>query len=206
MAPTYQERGATRSGRRFAQANIGHYTSLERLLANHQRLLENETATTSRIFRLGSDRGYLIQATLRFSVHHADLRGALMRRFVRLFREHTEGRETGFEVAVTFNAVLSNPEGSSFSVFYGHDFRAGHLAGAAPELSYRSTGYLIRTLGDVYRLPVEFDFDALAEAHRHSFEQSGVRIARFLNVVYLVYRYVPAGRPPPPRPSARRRP
>ena len=71
------------------------------------------------------------------------------------------------------------------------------MAGAAPKLSYCSTSYLIRTLGDVYRLPVEFDFDALAEAHRHSFEQSGVRIARFLNVVYLVYRYVPAGRPPP---------
>jgi len=190
MGEVYRERGATRSGRRFAQANVGHYTSLERLLAGHRRLLELESETSTRIFRLGSDQGSLIQSTLRFSVRHPNLRQALLQRFSELFREHTEGRFSGFEVVVTFNAVLSNPEGTSFSVFYGHDFRAGNLAGAAPELSYRSREYLVRTLGDVARLPVEFDFDRLAEDHRHAFEQSGVRIARFLNIIYLVYRYV----------------
>lgn len=194
MAVEYQDRGQTRSGKRFAQANVGHYTSLERLLAHHKRLLEEEEASSTRLFRLGRDKGYLFQATLRYSVNHPDLRGSLVRHFSRMFAGHVEGRTSGYEVAVTFNAVLSNPEGTSFSLFYGHDFRASNLAGAAPELSYRPEGYLIRTIGDVQRLPVEFDFDALAEAHRHQFEESGVRIARFLNIVYLVYRYVPVSR------------
>lgn len=194
MTAEYQDRGQTRSGKRFAQANVGHYTSLERLLAHHSRLLEEEEASSTRLFRLGRDRGYLFQATLRYSVNHPDLRGSLVRHFSRMFAGHVEGRCTGYEVAVTFNAVLSNPEGTSFSLFYGHDFRAGNLAGAAPELSYRPQGYLIRTVGDVQKLPVEFDFDALAETHRHQFEESGVRIARFLNIVYLVYRYVPVTR------------
>ena len=110
--------------------------------------------------------------------------------FIRLFREHTENREDGFEVIVTFNAVLSNADRTSFSVFYGHDYRAGNQIGAAPELRYMDRSYLVRTLGDVRRLPTAFDFDRLAEAHRHFFAESGVSIARFLNIVYLVYRYV----------------
>jgi len=185
----YQERGQTRSGRRFAQANVGHYPSIQALLADHERLLERETPMTTRVFRIGAATGNLIQATLRYSVRHNNIGESLMNNFIRLFREHSESRNDGFEVIVTFNAVLRNSDSTSFSVFYGHDFRAGNLAGAAPELRYRSA-YLVRTLGDVANLPVEFDFDRLAEAHRHSFDQSGVSIARFLNIIYLVYRYV----------------
>lgn len=189
----YHERGQTRSGRRFAQLNVGYFPSIPRLLAARPRLLEAEAASSDKVFRLGTNQGWLVQTTLRFSVHHSNLRQSLLRQFVQLFRQHSEGRESGFEVVVTFNAILSNPEGTSFSVFYGHDFRAGNLAGAAPELGYGST-YLVRTLGDVARLPTTFDFERLAETHKHSFEQSGVHIARFLNVVYLVFRYVPISR------------
>ena len=46
-----------------------------------------------------------------------------------------------------------------------------------------------------------FNFEELAHAHRYAFQHSGVRIARFLNVVYLVYRFIP----PPPLQRRRRR-
>ena len=187
---TYQERGQTRSGRRFAQANVGHFGSIAELLASHQRLLDLEAAVSTRIFRIGPHGGNLIQATFRYSVRHENIRQSLLDNFIRLFREHTENREDGFEVIVTFNAVLSNADRTSFSVFYGHDYRAGNQIGAAPELRYMDRSYLVRTLGDVRRLPTAFDFDRLAEAHRHFFAESGVSIARFLNIVYLVYRYV----------------
>jgi len=189
MSLEYIERGRTRSGKRFALANVGHYPSIGSLLADHERLLELETPISTRVFRVGAHTGNLIQATLRYSVRHDNIADSLLDNFIRLFREHTENREDGFEVIVTFNAVLRNSDSTSYSIFYGHDFRAGNLAGAAPELRYRSA-YLVRTLGDVGKLPTTFNFDQLAEAHRHSFEESGVSIARFLNVVYLVYRYV----------------
>jgi len=189
----YQERGQTRSGRRFAQANVGHYRSVAELLQHHRRLLELESPLSVRYFRVGRDQGSLMQATLRFSVHHQNVRQSLLVHFASLFREHAEGAHTGFEVLVTFNAVLGTREGNSFSVFYGHDYRASNLLGASPELRYGDP-YIVRTLADVARLPVRFDFEALANAHRHSFAQSGVRVERFLNIVYLVYRFVPPAR------------
>jgi len=182
------EQGYTRGGRRFAQGNVAHYSSISHLLRNHTRLLEAEEAVSSRIFRIGRKTGNLISTTLRFSVHHTTIRDSLLDHFSRLFAEHNERREDGFEVTVTFNAILSNAQGTSFSLFYGQDFRAGNVAGAAPELRYGV--YYVRTLGDVGRLPVHFDFDQLAEAHRFSFENSGVHIVRFLNIIYLACRYV----------------
>jgi len=189
----YEERGQTRSGRRFAQANVGHYGSVAELLRHHQRLLELESPISLRYFRVGRDQGSLLQATLRFSVQHSNIRQSLLVHFTSLFREHVEGSRTGFEVLVTFNAVLGTREGDSFSVFYGHDYRAGNLLGASPELRY-GRPYVVRTLADVARLPVRFDFEALANAHRHSFAHSGVRVERFLNIVYLVYRFMPPQR------------
>jgi len=189
----YQERGRTRSGRRFARANVGHYSTVAELLRHHSRLLELESPISLRYFRVGRDQGSLLQATLRFSTRHQNVRQSLLQHFVTLFRQHNEGPRTGFEVLVTFNAVLGNREGNSFSVFYGHDYRAGNLLGASPELRYGNP-YIVRTLADVARLPVNFDFEELANAHRHSFAHSGVRVVRFLNIVYLVYRFVPPAR------------
>ena len=56
---TYQERGQTRSGRRFAQANVGHYGSIGELLASHQRLLDR----VSRRIRLEDGRIVPSEAT-----------------------------------------------------------------------------------------------------------------------------------------------
>lgn len=186
----YLERGQTRSGHRFAVANVGYYETIPDLLASHRRLLELESSMSTRIFRIGPRSGNLIQATLRYSVNNENIRASLLDNFISLFREHTENREDGFEVIVTFNAVLANADRTSFSVFYGHDYRADNRLGAASELRYMDRSYTVRTLGDVSRLPTTFDFERLAEAHRHFFAQSGVSIARFLNVVYLVFRYV----------------
>jgi len=110
---------------------------------------------------------------------------------MQLFREHTEGPHAGFEVLVTFNAVLTNRERNSFSVFYGHDYRADNLVGAAPELRYGEGAVDVPNLAAVSKIPTTFDFEQLAVAYRHAFDQSDLRVERFLNVVYLIYRYVP---------------
>lgn len=182
------ERGYTRGGRRFAQGNVAHYSSISELLLHHEELLKKEAAFTSRVYRIGKNEGNLIQSTLRYSIHHKSIKESLLDQFSRLFAEHNERRNDHYEVTVTFNAILSNAQGTSFSLFYGQDFRAGNVAGAAPELRYGV--YYVRTLGDVDRLPVTFDFDRLAEAHKYTFEDSGVHIARFLNIIYLAARFV----------------
>ena len=200
MASNYAERGQTRSGRRFAKANFGHFSSLNELLSRHEKLLVPFAQPSTRYFEIGVNQGSLMQTTIHFSADFTKIKQKLLRTFLELFAEHTEEFNSGFEVLVTFNAVLSNPEGTSFSVFYGHDYRAGNLLGASPELRYGDP-YIVRTLGDVAQLPTVFNFEELAHAHRYAFQHSGVRIARFLNVVYLVYRFIP----PPPLQRRRRR-
>ena len=196
----YEERGATRSGARFARTNEGYFPTLADLLRAHERLQEEVSPISLRYFRLGLTQGSLLQATLRFSTSCENIRSHLLTHFMQLFREHNEGPQSGFEVLVTFNAVLSNREGNSFSVFYGHDYRANNLIGAAGELRYGEEAVTVRNLAGVSQIPTRFDFEQLATAYRHAFEHSNLRVVRFLNVVYLVYRYVP---PPPVR--ARRR-
>lgn len=198
----YLERGATRSGARFARANQGYFSSLAELLRSHSRLQEEVSPISLRYFRLGLTAGSLLQATLRFSTSCENIGRHLLHSFMRLFREHAEGPQSGFEVLVTFNAVLVNREGTSFSVFYGHDYRANNLIGAAAELRFGEEAINVSNLAGVSQIPTRFDFERLAVAYRHAFEQSDLRVARFLNVVYLVYRYVP---PPSARPRRVRR-
>jgi hypothetical protein len=110
--------------------------------------------------------------------------------FFNLFREHTPGADTGFEVVVTFNAILtSSAEQNTYSLFYGHDHRADNLSGAAPELKYGSTTG-VRFLSDVDNIPTSFDQEALIASHRRAFESSNVRVHQFVNIVYLIYRFV----------------
>lgn len=184
------ERGTLRSGERFAARNNPYYTSVQELLAHHQRLLADEPAVTTRATRIaGLSVGSLLQTTVRFRFDSSVVRSTLRRIFFDLFREHTLGSETGFEVVVTFNAVLSHASGSSFSLFYGHDHRASNIAGAAPELKYGATT-LVKVLADVDSIPAEFDQVALLQSHRRAFESSDVSIHSFVNIVYLIYRYV----------------
>ena len=128
-----EERGTLRSGQRFAARNQAYYTSVAELLSHHQRLLAEEPAISTRATRIaGLSVGSLLQTSVRFRFDSSIIRPTLRRIFFDLFREHTLGGETGFEVVVTFNAVLSHSAGPSFSLFYGHDHRASNIAGAAP--------------------------------------------------------------------------
>jgi hypothetical protein len=130
-----------------------------------------------------------LQTTVRFRFDSSVIRSTLRRVFFDLFREHTLGGDSGFEVVVTFNAVLSHSAGPSFSLFYGHDHRASNVAGAAPELKYGSTT-LVKLLSDVDNIPTDFEQAALLRSHQRAFESSSVSIHSFVNIVYLIYRYV----------------
>ena len=186
------DRGTLRSGERFAARNYSYYTSVQELLSHHQRLLAQEPAVTTRATRIaGLSIGSLLQTTIRFRFDSSVIRPTLRRIFFDLFREHTLGSESGFEVVVTFNAVLSHSARPSFSLFYGHDHRASNIAGAAPELKFGTTT-LVKVLADVDQIPTEFDQAVLLRSHQRAFESSSVSIHSFVNIVYLVYRYVDA--------------
>lgn len=190
------ERGSTRSGGRFAKRNQPHHATLRELLQRHPKLLSPEPSVSTQLFRLGRAGAWrgrdltLVQTAVRFPADHPDPSGFLRQVFLDLFREHTidpASADDGFEVVTTFNAVLSNAQGTSFSVFYGHDYRADNFSGAAPELRAGSP-VMVRSLADVSKIPTKFDLEALASSHRQQFEKSGVRIERILNVVHLIYR------------------
>ena len=92
-----------------------------------------------------------------------------------------------------FGAFYFQDSTHSYSFFYGLDHRhtSGASGGAAPELKFGDT-VVVRTLSDVTKIPTSFDFDQLAHAHRHAFENSAVFVHRFINIVYLIYRFVEA--------------
>lgn len=193
------ERGFLRSGGRFAQRNQPHHATLRELLQRHPKLVSPHPSVSTQLFRLGGAGAWrgrdlnLVQTAVRLPANYSDPGGFLRQVFLDLFREHTVDEShdlDGFEVVTTFNAVLSNAEGTSFSVFYGHDYRAGNFTGAAPELR-AGEPVIVRSLDDVSKIPVVFDLDQLASSHRHQFEKSGVSVERVLNVVHLIYRLAP---------------
>lgn len=193
----YQERGQLRSGARFAARNLPYYSSLKELLSHHRRLFEKEPAISQRYFYIGGARSLLsgrslMQTTVRYRVDYPDIKRHLTSVFHDLFREHTENTTDGFEVVITFNAILSNSERSSFSIFYGHDHRANNFSGAYSHLRHNQEPeqIIVRNLPDVDSVPTHFDFEQLAKTHRQAFADSGVSIYKFVSVVYLVYRFV----------------
>lgn len=184
------ERGQLRSGARFAARNRPYYSSVSELLQHHQRLQAFEPAVTTRSVRIaGLVAGSLLQTTVRFRMDSTVIRPTLRSIFFDLFREHAESSASGFEVVVTFNAILTNSAETTFSLFYGHDHRASNVSGAAPELSYGNTT-VVRSLLDIDSIPTVFSQDELHRNHRHAFEDSNVHVHSFLNVVYLIYRFI----------------
>ena len=190
------ERGELRSGARFARRNFAYYSSVAELLRHHQRLLEREPEVSSRLFRIASGGSRarlsdtsLVQTTIRFRWDYIQILPFLRNTFLSLFREYQPSRGAGFEVVTTFNAILTDSEGKTFSLFYGHDYRAGNDLGASAHLRF-GDAVVIKTLEDVSLIPTQFDFESLISQHRHSFENSGVRVHQFVNIVYLVYRFL----------------
>ena len=184
----YEERGALRSGKRYAARNNPYYLSEGELLSHHQKLLENISGPSIRTFHIGNGQGNLLQATVRYRIDYPHILPSLLGIFVGLFREHSESRSEGFEVVITFNAILTNSKNTTFSIFYGHDYRGGNISGARPELKYENT-FVVKSITDVNNLPTKFNVEQLLYNHRDAFQSSDVKIHKFLNVIYLVYRF-----------------
>lgn len=186
----FHSRGDLRSGKRFAAKNQPYYTSLRELLAQHPRLTSAEPAVATRFLRIGDDRrGSLIRTTVRFRTDYPDIKHRLRQVFLDLFREHTENSSDGFEVVITFNAVLTNSARTTFSVFFGQDFGAENLTGAASQLKFAEP-LRVSSLSDVANIPTEINLDQLISTHRLAFENSNVHIEKIINVVYLIKRFV----------------
>jgi hypothetical protein len=184
------DRGTLRSGSRFAARNVSYATSVEQLMYNHKRLTSQEPAIATKAVRIaGLNLGSLLQTTVRFHFDSGIIKSTLRKVFFNLFQEHTVSPESGFEVVVTFNAIITDSTGSSYSIFYGHDHRADNISGAAPELKYGET-ILVKILEDVDSIPTSFDQETLIAAHRGAFQNSNVHIHSFVNIVYLIYRYI----------------
>jgi hypothetical protein len=184
------ERGVLRSGSRFAARNTSYFSTLRELYAVHKRLLAHEPAVSTRIARVGESKiGSLLLTTIRFRFDYPSVAYRLRLELLELFRQHTQNNREGFEVVVTFNAVLTNQNQTSFSVFYGQDFRAGNNSGAAPELKHGDT-VVVKTISDISKIPTSFDADSLIASHRRAFENSNVKIFKFLNIVFLVVRFL----------------
>ena len=184
------DRGFLRSGTRYAARNNPYYSSVAELLSHHKRLLLPEPAITTRAARiLGVKSGSLLQTTARFTLNSSVIRPTLRSIFFDLFREHSESGSSGFEVVTTFNAVLTNSTETTFSLFYGHDHRASNIAGAAPELKYGDT-VIVRSLLDLDLLQTAVDPQELVRANRHAFQDSNVHVHSFVNIVFLIYRFV----------------
>lgn len=193
------ERGQTRSGARFAARNLAYYTSIRELLRHHQRLLSVEPAVTTQYAHVGRSRGTLLQTTVRFRADSQHIRRDLRQVFLDLFRQHTDGGSGGFEVVTTFNVILSNSTSTTFSLFYGHDYRStGQEARGAREGLVYGSSTTVTSPDDVDRLPTSFDFERLVHEHRNAFDSSDVRVVRFINVVYLIYQFRHGTRGPPP--------
>jgi len=179
----YEERGQTRSGARFAARNLPYFSSIRQLLSHHQRLLEPGPVVSTRYVHVG--KGSLLQTCIRFRSDHSDIRGALSRILTELLQELNTENE-GLEISVTFNAVLSNRDSTSFSLFFGQSY--------GPDSPHSRLGLserpvVVRNLLHVRRVPTEFNLEDLVRRFSAAFDSSDLVVAKILNVVYLVHQY-----------------
>ena len=179
------ERGQTRSGVRFAARNLPHFSTLRELLAHHQRLLVIGPVVSTRYAKVG--KGTVLQTCIRFRSDHPDIRGALNRVLAELFREIDSQRE-GFEVTITFNAILSNRDSTSFSLFYGQDYGEQSQGGSHSRLGF-SGPVRVRNLLHLRRVQTEFDLEDLIRRYSLAFDSSDVVVVKLINVVYLIHQY-----------------
>lgn len=182
------QRGETRSGGVYARRNKPYYGSEKEALQRHSKLLDPLPAVTTRHMSIGnSSVQKLTQTTARFVFNSPAIEETLRLIFVKLITSYPATANTGYEVVVTFNALLSDNKASTYSIFYGHDHREDNDRGASKELGYGPT-YIVKNISDAGKIPTTFDHENLLASHRNVFRDSGVKIVRFLNVVYLIYR------------------
>lgn len=186
-----RDRGSTRSGIRYSALNTAHYSSVQELMSHHRRLLSVEPASTTRAgIIVGANRHLtLLQTTLRFRFDSPLISVTLHNTFIDLFQEVSSNGLEGFEVVITFNAILHNQDSATYSLFYGQDHRRDNVGGVAKELGY-SKNYIVRNMMDVDLIPSNFNEQQLLEEHQHSFEHSNLSIHSFVNVIFLIYQFV----------------
>jgi hypothetical protein len=182
---------ALRSGTRYQARNQPFYTSVRELLQHHQRLISENPAVTQQLAVIERS-GTLIQTTIRFPIQSQIIQTSLREVFTELLAQLQPNQH--YEVLITFNAILHHPNRGTYSLFYGHDFKKTNLGGRARELSFYDTSTIVQNPFDVNRIPVNIDYDRMLREHRDVFEDSGVYIHSFVNIIYLVYKYIPTAR------------
>ena len=187
----YKERGALRSGRRFAALNKPYPSTEAELLKRHQKLLEPKAGPFTQRFRIGNNLGDITQTVIRYSPTYPNIATDLRNCFHILFREAGgEDPRAGFEVSVTFNAILTNQDGTSFSIFYGQDYKPTSDHGVSSKLKGVENAVLVQTLGDLKNVPTSFDLQEVINSSRMACLSSNVRVHKIINIVYLIYRFV----------------
>jgi len=186
--PEFQERGQTRSGARFAARNLPYFSSIAQLLSHHQRLLEPGPVVSTRYVHVG--RGSVLQTCIRYRSDYSDIRGSLTRILTDLLQELNFDDE-GFEISITFNAILSNRDSTSFSLFFGQNYGQGS---PQSRLGLAERPVVVRNPLHIRRVPTEFNLEDLVQRYSLAFDSSDLVVARILNVVYLVHQYRAGGR------------
>lgn len=83
--------------------------NINELLRRHKRLTLDRVAISTREGRIPKiPHGTLLRTVVRFHVSVQNKLSILRNLFFDLFREHSESSHEGFEVVVTFNAILEN--------------------------------------------------------------------------------------------------
>lgn len=179
---------ALRSGHRFQPRNQPFFNSVRELMSVHERLLSDDPAVTQQQTFI-DNIGQLTQTTIRFPITSTNIRASIRSIFQQLLQQKQPNEH--YEVVITFNAILYSPTENTYSLFYGHDFRNNNIGGRAPELNIYDRSILINSAFDVDQIPIRFDYDQLIYNHRDAFHNSSVVIHSFVNLIYLVYKYIP---------------
>jgi len=189
----YKERGALRSGQRFAELNKAHCRTEAELLNRHHKLEALKAGPFHNRLKLSTGLGDIDQTIVRYSTRHPDIYGDLRQVFLNLFKNSGETERSGYEVSVTFNAVLTNSDSTSFSIFYGQDYSSTSDHGVGGRLRGSERPILIRSPRDVQNIPTVFNYEDIIHQNRAAFQSSNVRIHRIINIIYLIYRFVQGG-------------
>lgn len=108
----------SRGGQIEVKKNKAYSKSLKELLKKHKRLTRQRIAVSTRESRIPKiPHGSLLTTVIRMHVSVKNKLSVLRNIFFDLFREHSESSQEGYEVVVTFNAVLENQVRLNFLFF-----------------------------------------------------------------------------------------
>jgi len=183
------DKGTTRSGVCFSDLNAGYYKLLKQCVAAHKKLFSEEPSVQTRLIPIvGQERGCLSQTIVRFPINSAQISSTLFDIFSDLFQQHRENDTDGFEVQITFNAILHSEQKNTWHVFYGlHHAQSNERV---TERFISQNVFVVKSLLDVANIKSSFDAESLLYAHRNSFADTHVRVHSFINVIYLIHRFV----------------